>query len=203
MVSHWGHAVGYDCDRPSPSYSYQIHFIHIKGVWHPLYMVGSHISMSLLRCYLPEWQVWWKESVGFWHVILLCNDWDLSSTSYLYQFTSYIEKVFDILCMWWAVIWACPYSTNSHGQVWCLAVVAGLGIRMVLVLIVGYKYCPQTTYTHIKSIILYVDTSLGYFIYLCCELTCEWVQHTSVTARRWRFVLLIMSAQARLSTTNM
>jgi hypothetical protein len=52
--------------------------------------------------------------------------------------------------MWWAVIWVCPYSTNSHGQVWCLAV-AGSGIRMVMVLIVGCKFCPQTTYTHINQ----------------------------------------------------
>ena len=42
MVSHWGHAVGYDWDLPSTSYSYQIHFIHIKGVWHALYVVGGH-----------------------------------------------------------------------------------------------------------------------------------------------------------------
>ena len=42
MVSHWGHALGYDCNLPSASYSYQIHFIHIKGVWHDLYVVGGH-----------------------------------------------------------------------------------------------------------------------------------------------------------------
>jgi len=24
MVSHWGHAVGYDCNLPSTSYSYQM-----------------------------------------------------------------------------------------------------------------------------------------------------------------------------------
>ena len=31
-VSHWGHAVGYDWDLPSTSYSYQIHFIPIESV---------------------------------------------------------------------------------------------------------------------------------------------------------------------------
>ena len=30
--SHWGHAVGYDWDLPSTSYSYQIPFIPIESV---------------------------------------------------------------------------------------------------------------------------------------------------------------------------
>ena len=61
-VSHWGHAVGYDWCLPSPSYSYQIHFIHIKGVWHTTsYVVGNHMSVSLLHRYLPEWQGWFGE----------------------------------------------------------------------------------------------------------------------------------------------
>ena len=104
--------------------------------------------------------------------------------------------------MWWAVIWVCPYSTNSHGQVWCLAV-TGSGIRMVMVLIVGFKCCPQTTYTHIKSIILYIDTScLGYFIYLCCELTCECVQHTSVTASSQELSQLCRMSACRFCCPN-
>jgi hypothetical protein len=36
-----GHAVGYDWDLPSTSYSYQIHFIHIESVCHALYVVGG------------------------------------------------------------------------------------------------------------------------------------------------------------------
>ena len=39
--SHWGYAVGYDWDLPSPAYSYQIHFIPIESVCHALYVVGG------------------------------------------------------------------------------------------------------------------------------------------------------------------
>jgi hypothetical protein len=38
---HWGHAVGYDWDPPSSSYSHQIHFILEESVCHALYVVGG------------------------------------------------------------------------------------------------------------------------------------------------------------------
>ena len=70
--------------------------------------------------------------------ILLCNDWDLSSTSYLYQSTSYIKR-----CLTYSVCggqsYECvltpPIAMAKFG-VWQLA---GSGIRMVMVLIVGCK----------------------------------------------------------------
>jgi len=42
------------------------YFILMKGVWRTtLYVVGSHMTVSLLHRYLPEWQVWRGESVDF------------------------------------------------------------------------------------------------------------------------------------------
>jgi len=81
VVSHWGHAVGYDWDLPSTSYSYQIHFIHIKGVWHALYVVGGHKGATPYHTITLQGQ-FGEERVlvlvfGMYYT-LLCNDWDLS-----------------------------------------------------------------------------------------------------------------------------
>jgi len=61
-----GTCVGYDWDLPSPSYSYQIHFIRIKGVWHTtLYVVGSHKTVSLLHYHHNSLARFVGESVDF------------------------------------------------------------------------------------------------------------------------------------------
>ena len=83
-VSHiWGtsHIVmlGYYWGLLSTSYTYQIHFIHIKVVWHSLYDVDSHQNAPHTVWPLPGL------SCAVCHIWVLTTlfgcDWDLLSTS--------------------------------------------------------------------------------------------------------------------------
>ena len=112
--------VGYDWDRPSPAYSYQIQFIHIKGVWHTLYVVGSHMTVSVLYCHhntIALAMFGGGECVDFWHVsycyVMIGSSHPLNTHT---RSTSYKYKALAILYMRWAVIWVCPYSITISSQ---------------------------------------------------------------------------------------
>ena len=56
--SHWGYAVGYDWDLPSPAYSYQIHFI-------PTYRKCLQAFYHGWQSYLPQHHTIAPKGVGW------------------------------------------------------------------------------------------------------------------------------------------
>jgi hypothetical protein len=112
---YWG-CIGYDWDLPSPAYSYQIHFIHTKGVWHTLYIWWAVIwlypysTVTVITIALAKFRA---ESVDFWHVycyVMIGSSHPLNTHT---RSTSCIYKTLEILYMRWAVIWVCPYPTTT------------------------------------------------------------------------------------------
>ena len=103
VVSHWGHAVGYDCDHPSASYSYQIHFIHIKCDFHTLYVVGGHKDATPHHTIALQVAASVEEVVSNFSSNLKCRYFVMIGSSHPLhthtRSTICIYNALDILCM--------------------------------------------------------------------------------------------------------
>ncbi len=104
-VSHLGtnHTVRCDWDLLSTSYTYQVHFIHIKGVWHTLYAVDGH-KYATSTCMVATRTLAVSHIWSTNYMVMLGYDWGFLSTSYTYQVQFIHIKV----------VWRTSYDVDGH-----------------------------------------------------------------------------------------
>ena len=129
-------------------------------MWWVAIRVQHHTIPSLCKGSLVRRECWYWYLVCIIHCYVMIGT---SPTSYLYQIHS-IHKRWLTYSVCVGQSYECVFTppiTMICPSLESLVLMFG---RMVMA-IVGCKFFPQTTYTHIKSIILYIDTScLDYFI---------------------------------------
>jgi len=130
-------------------------------MWWVAIRVQHHTIPSLCKGSLVRRECWYL--VCGMYYTLLCNDWDLSHfiliPDPLHTYKRWLTYSVCVGQSYECVL--TPPITMIWPSLESLVLMFG---RMVMA-IVGCKFFPQTTYTHIKSIILYIDTScLDYFI---------------------------------------